>query len=115
VSFHLTAYGGRNDHLFVGVIPESSFFPTHRTVPEMEFQFTRFLDNTGCSSAQDSMDCFRSADIKTIQAANVPPPFPGASDDPVPEWYFLPCVDGSFSVDYLYSQFKQGKLVRVLS
>ena len=113
VAFQLTAYGGRNGHLFVGAIPESPFFPTHRTVPEMEFQFTRFLENTGYSNALDSMACLRSADIKTIQAANVPSPFLGASDDPVPEWYFLPCIDGSFSVDYLYFQFEQGKLVRV--
>lgn len=113
VAFQLTAYGGRDDKLFVGAIPESPFFPTHRTVPEMEFQFQRLLENTSCSGAPDAMACLRSKDIATIQAANVPSKFPGAENDPVPEWYFLPCIDGTFSVDYQYSQFEQGRFVKV--
>lgn len=113
VSFHLTAYNGRDDHLFVGAIPESPFFPTHRTVPQMEFQFKRFLENTSCDGTPDPMVCLRSKDIDTIQAANVPSKFPGAENDPIPEWYFLPCIDGSFSVDYQYAQYESGRFVKV--
>jgi len=111
VAYHVTAYGGRNDHLFVGAIPESPFFPTHRTVAESEFQFTRFVNDTGCSGASNAMACLRSKDIATIQAANVNLPFPGTSE--LPQFYFLPVIDGDFSRDLLYSQFEQGRFIKV--
>lgn len=115
VAFHLTAYGGRDDHLFVGGISESPFWPTHRTVPEMEFQFERFAKNISCDPAEgiDVMACLRSKDTATLQGSDVTSPFPGAPRTPNPSWYFLPVIDGTFSTDYLYNLFEQGKLVRV--
>ncbi|RFU27609.1 hypothetical protein B7463_g8737, partial [Scytalidium lignicola] len=113
VSYHLTAYGGRNEHLFVGAVPESTFWPTQRTVPEMEFQFERFVDDCGCSGYRDPLSCLRSVDISIIQAANVLKPFPGGSSTPVPEWYFLPVTDGSLVPDRLYNSFVKGKFIKV--
>jgi len=107
----MAAYGGRNDHLFVGAVPESPFFPTHRTVSDSEFSFTRFVIDAGCSEASDAMACLRSKDIDTIQAANVNKPFPGASEPPF--WTFLPVVDGDFSRDLLYNQLRQGQYIKV--
>jgi len=107
----MTAYGGRDDHLFIGAVPESPFFPTHRTVSESEVTFTSFVNDTGCSEASDAMACLRSQDIDTIQAANVIELFPGTSE--LPLWTFLPVIDGDFSQDLLYNQFRQGKYVKV--
>lgn len=79
----------------------------------MEFQYKRFLADTACNGTPDPLSCLRSADISTIQAANVPSKFPGAENDPVPEWYFLPVIDGTFSVDYQYAQYETGRFVKV--
>lgn len=107
----MAAYGGRNDGLFVGAIPESPFFPTHRTVEQSEFQFDHFVEETGCSGASDAMKCLRSKDINTIQVANKLEPFPGGSGPS--RWYFLPVIDGDFSRGYLYTEFKEGNFVKV--
>jgi acetylcholinesterase len=96
----------------VGAVPESTFWPTERTVAEMEFQFQRFVEDTGCSQS-DALSCLRSADIATIQAANVASPFPGGSSNPLPLWYFLPVIDGDLITDELHNLFEQGKLIRV--
>ncbi|KAJ6111354.1 hypothetical protein N7523_007415 [Penicillium sp. IBT 18751x] len=113
VAHHLTAYGGRNDNLFVGAIAESTFWPTQRTVAEMEFQYERFVKDVGCDESEDSLSCLRSAHIDTIQNNNIDEPFPGGSDDPAPLWYFLPVVDDDLVQDCLYSLFEEGKTVRV--
>lgn len=79
----------------------------------MEFQFTRFVDDCGCSGAKNALSCLRSVDINTLQAANVPSPFPGGSSSPVPEWYFLPVTDGSLITSQLYTSFLEGKFIKV--
>lgn len=107
----MAAYGGRDDGLFVGAIPESPFFPTHRTVAQMEFQYDRFIDQIGCTAASDSLNCARTKDIDIIQAADILQAFPGGPG--IARWYFLPVIDGTFSQDYLYTQFLQGKFVKV--
>jgi len=111
----MTAYGGRDDHLFVGGMVESNFWPTHRTVAEMEFQYDRFVANVSCSANEtangDVLACLRSKDTATLQSADYAQTFPGASGGA--EWYFLPVVDGTFSQDYLYNQFERGEVVKV--
>ena len=115
VAYQMTAYGGRDDKLFVGGMMESPFWPTHRTVEEMEFQYHRFAANLSCSQSEapngDVLACLRSKDTATLQASDVASKFPGASG--VAEWYFLPVIDGMFSTDYLYNLFEQGKVVAV--
>jgi acetylcholinesterase len=111
VAHHLTAYGGRNDRLFVGAIPQSSFWPTQRTVSEMEFQFQRFVEHTGCSGAANPLDCLRGLNLSTIAAANVGSPFPGATG--TSQWYFLPVVDGELVVDHMYELFSSGRFIHV--
>lgn len=111
----MTAYGGRDDHLFVGGMMESSFWPTHRKVSEMEFQYQEFAANVSCSPAEapngDTLACLRSKGHKELQASDVAQKWPSATG--VAEWYFLPVVDGTFSPDYLYNLFEQGKVVPV--
>jgi acetylcholinesterase len=113
IAFQLTAYGGRNENLFVGGISESPFLPTHRTVAECEFQFDRFAANVSCSGTRDPLDCLRSKDTATLQSADIVSPFPGGPSNVEPDWYFLPVVDGTFSPDYLYNMLERGQVTRV--
>ncbi|OAQ96147.1 hypothetical protein LLEC1_03600 [Akanthomyces lecanii] len=111
VSYHMTAYGGNDtEDLFVGGIPESPFWPTQRTVAQMEFQYTRLLNDTDC----DSLSCLRKLDVRILGNTSMPSPFPGAhSEDPAPLWYWLPVIDGGFVQDHMYSQFLTGRFKRV--
>ncbi|KGO42391.1 Carboxylesterase, type B [Penicillium expansum] len=113
VAHHLTAYGERNTDLFIGAVAESPFWPTQRTVAQMEFQYDRFVKDVNCHKAKDSLTCLRSVDIKTIQKFNIDKPFPGGSPTPVPRWYFLPVVDGHLIQDQLYNLFSEGNFIHV--
>ncbi|ATY63881.1 type B [Cordyceps militaris] len=111
VSYHMAAYGGNDkEDLFVAGIPESPFWPTQRTVDQMEFQYTRLLDDTECNS----LDCLRKLDVHVLAKASFPLPFPGShTGDPLPFWYWLPVIDGHFVQDHMYAQFMSGRFKRV--
>lgn len=113
VSYHLTAYGAHDTDLYIGAVAESPFWPTQRTVAQMEFQYDRLVKDVNCEKAADPLACLRTVDIKTIQKSNVDKPFPGTSPSPTPLWYFLPVLDGNLIQDHLYNLFSQGKFVRV--
>ncbi|CAG8926009.1 unnamed protein product [Penicillium salamii] len=113
VAYHLTAHSGRDLGLFVGAMAESTFWPTARTVEQMEFQYERFVEDIGCEKSEDSLACLRAMDIEAIQRFNVDKPFPGGSTTPIPLWYFLPVVDGDFVQDRLYNLFEQGKFIHL--
>jgi hypothetical protein len=38
---------------------------------------------------------------------NVDKPFPGGSSMPVPQWYFLPVIDGSLIHGHFYNKFRE--------
>jgi acetylcholinesterase len=103
--------GGRDDGLFVGGIGESVFFPTQPQVSELEWQFERYVDATGCSGATDELQCLRSKDTTVLQNANVPTPYPGRTSAPL--FYWTPTIDGDFIQDYPYRLIEQGKFVKV--
>lgn len=113
VAHHLTAYDGEDRSLFSGAIAQSSFWPTQRTLSQLESQFERFVDNVGCSHANKILSCLRAAPLARIQAANVDLAFSGASD--VPIWYWLPVTEGPGSLvpDLLYQSFASGNFVKV--
>ncbi|OBT60689.1 hypothetical protein VE03_09989 [Pseudogymnoascus sp. 23342-1-I1] len=114
ITHHLTAYGGRNDNLFVGAASQSSFWPPLTTVSERQWQFNRFLNDTGCSDSPNPMNCLRSASLTTIAAANIVHAYPGAlSQDPLPHWTWLPVIDGSLVQGSLYEQFERGHFIKV--
>ncbi|KAF3015610.1 hypothetical protein E8E14_010287 [Neopestalotiopsis sp. 37M] len=114
VAHHLTAYGGEDEGIFHAAIVESLFLPTQPRVSELEWQLERLLAQTGCDHDNDSpMSCLRGKDLETLQAYNVPSPFPGASSMPLPLFYWGPCIDGNLSRDYLYTMFDQGDFVDV--
>ena len=81
----------------------------------MEFQYQKFAANVSCSPSEaaggDTLACLRSKDTATLQSADIRGVFPGGNS--TAEWYFLPVVDGTFSDDFLYNQFDQGRIVKV--
>ncbi|TVY32411.1 Lipase [Lachnellula occidentalis] len=111
VALHLTAYGGRDDRLFVGAIGESVFFPAQPQVSELEWQFSKYVKDTGCAASSDELKCLRSKDLTILQKANVAAPFPGRTAAPL--FYWTPTIDGSFIQDYPYRLIEQGKFVKV--
>lgn len=111
MAFHLAAYGGVGEPLFVGAIAESPFVPTHRNIVDMEFQVDALAQNVGCDGDHDVVDCIRSKDTATIQAYNVLSPFPGTAQNPL--WSFLPVIDGTFSPAPLMTLFEQGNVYKV--
>ncbi|KAM3074081.1 hypothetical protein ACMFMF_006105 [Clarireedia jacksonii] len=116
IALQMTAYGGRDDGLFIGAMGESPFFPTQPRVSELEWQFDRYLNATGCSytygaSADEAMGCLRSQSTATLQAANVASPYPGQAASPL--FYFTPTIDGDFIRDYPYNLFDQGRFVDI--
>lgn len=113
VALHLSAYGGRDDSLFTAAIAEAIFFPAQPFVPQLEYQFDRVANATGCATATDQLTCLRGLDTTALQAQNVPSPFPGRSAPAVPLFYWTPCIDGAFLQDLPYNLFAQGKFVRV--
>lgn len=113
VALHLTAYGGRNDSLFTAAIAESVFFPAQPFVPQLEYQFDRLTNATGCAGQADELACLRGLDVAVLQAQNVPSPFPGRTASPVPLFYWTPCIDGDFLQDLPYTLFAQGKFLKV--
>ncbi|KIN06752.1 hypothetical protein OIDMADRAFT_109087 [Oidiodendron maius Zn] len=111
VALHLTAYGGVDRGLFIGAIGESVFFPAQPKIRELEWQFDRYVTNTGCSHSTDQLECLRALDTETLQAANVATPFPGGVSPPL--FYFTPTIDGHFIQDYPYVSFGKGNFVHV--
>ena len=92
-------------------MPQSSFWPAQPHYSELEFQYKRFVQQTGCSGARNSLSCLRGLNLSTIVTADVSSPFPGTTG--APEWYFLPVIDDDLIVDRMYTQFEEGRFVRV--
>ncbi|KAL0939023.1 triacylglycerol lipase [Colletotrichum truncatum] len=111
VALHLTAYGGRDDKMFVGAVGESVFFPAQPRVPELEYQFHKTMENVGCKDEEDQMGCLRGKDVQTIQNVNRGSPFPGRQLNP--HFYWTPCIDGDFIQDYPYVMFEEGSFIKV--
>ncbi|KUL89789.1 hypothetical protein ZTR_00456 [Talaromyces verruculosus] len=111
VSHHLTAYGGKDQHRhFIGAVLESPFWPTLRTVEDMEWQYSRLLNMTNCSS----LSCLREMSASALQAQSYGTVFPGTQPtDPFPLFYWLPVIDGDFIPDQLYSLFEEGRFADV--
>lgn len=115
VALHLSAYGGRDDGLFVGAISESLFFPAQPYVAELEWQFDRIVQSVECDSYNSTgvMSCLRGRDMDTLQARNVAAAFPGRTAPPNPLFYWTPCVDGDLIPDLPYVLYETGRFLKL--
>lgn len=102
ISYHLTAYGGRNQGLFAGAIAESNAWLTQNTIASSEPAFQNFTEQMGCASATGVMTCLRSVDIEKIQTyINESTGTQG------------PTIDGTIWTDTQYNLWNDGKIARV--
>ncbi|KAJ5902404.1 hypothetical protein N7495_002932 [Penicillium taxi] len=111
VTLLLSAYGGRNDGLFIGAAAESQSFGTVLNVTESQFAYNRLVQRTGCQDKSDTLACLRSLDISALQGQNIVTPFPGAAGDPL--YLYGPTIDDDVVHDHTYSLFEQGKFIKV--
>lgn len=109
--YHLGAFAGRNDRLFIGAIAESPSFGPQFKPAEVQYQFDALVSRTNCTSARDKIDCLRKIPAAKLQPANLQFPYPNAQD-PItlpPAFMYGPVIDGSLIPDYTYRQWAQGR------
>ncbi|KAK4496338.1 hypothetical protein PRZ48_012318 [Zasmidium cellare] len=111
VTLHVTAYGGRDDHLFAAVASESQSFPPLRNVSESQFSYNGLAIRAGCASSSDTLACLRNLSATDLQAVNINQPFPGAQQPPL--YMYGPTLDYDFISDYTYRAYAQGKFIKV--
>ena len=107
----MAAYDGGGPSLFAGVMIESPFLATHRTVAESEWLFDYFSKGVGCASATNQMACLRGKSVAQLQVYDHSVAFPGQTEKP--GWSWLPVIDGNFSRRLIYDGFEQGKFKSV--
>lgn len=110
VSLHLTAYNGRDTHLFHAAAAESVSFATVLTVDEAKYQYDNLAIRLGCAG-KDSLACLRSKTAVELQTMNYNNPYPGATAPPLYMWG--PVIDGDLITDLTYTAFKRGKFIKV--
>ncbi|CAI4216471.1 unnamed protein product [Parascedosporium putredinis] len=77
-ALHLTAFGGRDDGLFSGVMTQSVFFPAHQKLRDLQYQFNKTLELAGCSPDHEPMSCLRAKTSRELQTVvNRALAFPG--------------------------------------
>ncbi|KAK2684591.1 hypothetical protein QWA68_016646 [Fusarium oxysporum] len=114
LSYHLAAYGGRNDGLFVGAIPHATYWTSSGEVREHQYKYDRFVADVGCYDIADSLACLRTANIDGIAAGNKAYHLAGAAGDlPFTLSYWMPVIDGDFVRSALYDSFTHGNFVKV--
>jgi carboxylesterase type B len=80
VTLHLTAYGGRDDHLFSATAAESQSFAAIRDVSESQYQYDNLVVRTGCVGApKGTLACLRGLNTTYFQNQSFNIPFPGQS------------------------------------
>lgn len=108
ISYHLTAFGGRDDGLFHQAILESGGTGTNQFYsPQVnELVYKMVLDKANCSSDGESLDCLRALpEDKMIDVFNQTYQATGMA--------FQAQIDGDFFVDLPDRLIDQGKFVKI--
>ncbi|KAK7899778.1 hypothetical protein LTR67_003523 [Exophiala xenobiotica] len=126
IALHLTAYGGRNDGLFVGAAAESVSFATILTVEESQHQYDDLAVRLGCvnrssstseakcastTEGHDTLVCLRSKTTAELQSKNFNTPYPGSEKPPLFMWN--PVLDADLIRNYTYAAFDSGAFIHV--
>lgn len=101
---HLTAYGGRNDHIFRGAIMESGNPVYYSSFAHNNSAFTNATTSLGCSLATDKLQCLREVPFATLHSWMNST---GASLD------WVPVIDGDFIQGKTSLQLAKGQFVQV--
>lgn len=115
ITYHLTAYGGRDDGLFVGAAAESVSFATMLTVDESQYQYDNLAKRLNCAantqSTDDTLTCMRSKSTTQLQLVNKNIPYPGAKNPPL--FMYNPVVDNDLVRNYTRAAFDTGNFLKV--
>ena len=107
----LSAYGGKDEGLFVAAAAESQSFAQMLNVTESQFAYDALVTATACDSSQNTLACLRNLDVNALQQKNVNRPHPGAKGKPL--YLYGPTVDEDLVPDYTYRLFQEGKFIKV--
>lgn len=103
VAYQATAYGGRDDKLFRGVIAQSGADGTDmKNLTEPERRYNIIAKAAGCGDASDKIACLREVSFEKLNATNTKVP-----------GNFFPIVDNDFIPDYPSKLLENGKFVKV--
>ena len=83
IVLQLSAYGGRNDSLFIASAAESQSFPPVLTVAESQYQYNNLTARLGCAGQNDTLACLRGVDVLTFQQNNIQVPYPNTRAAPI--------------------------------
>jgi carboxylesterase type B len=107
----LSAYGGKDEGLFVAAAAESQSFATMLNVTQSQFAYNELVNETGCNSSKDTLKCLRDLDVSALQHKNINRPYPGAKGKPL--YLYGPTIDEDLVPDYTYRLFHEGKFIKV--
>ncbi|KZT55209.1 putative triacylglycerol lipase [Calocera cornea HHB12733] len=114
VTFHLTAYGGRDDGLFHAAAAESASAFAMLTVEQSQYQYDALIARVGCNTTTDTLQCLRGISADELQAQNIGIPFPGLGPNAsAPLFMYDVVIDGDMVQDSSQRQFAQGKFIKV--
>ncbi|TFK49455.1 alpha/beta-hydrolase [Heliocybe sulcata] len=111
ITYHLTAYGGRDDGLFHAVAAESQTFSTLLTPELSQYQYNNLVLRAGCAGAPSSLACLRNLSTAELQSININTASPGAQYAPL--YMYGPTLDDALVPDFTYRLFAEGKFIRV--
>ncbi|KAF9479979.1 alpha/beta-hydrolase [Pholiota conissans] len=103
------ANGGRTSPpLFRAAMTSSTYLPSQYAFNDRipELLFSEVVAQTNCTSAKDSLECLRSVDVNTLQAANTEINASGFFGT----FVFVPVIDGTFITESPTKLFQQGKI-----
>jgi len=108
VGYHLTAYGGRDDHLFRGAIMESggSISPGPANYSDYQALYDSIVDQVNCSDAVDTLQCLREVPFEKLNSVL-------NGTDGSSKYNFGPVVDGDFLKNWGSVQLNKGQFVKV--
>ncbi|PPQ83019.1 hypothetical protein CVT25_005259 [Psilocybe cyanescens] len=111
VNLQMLAFGGRTQNLFRGAFMQSGGPLPVGQINEGQVYYDAVVQNTGCASSNDSLQCLREVPFETLKAAvdKTPNIFSYSSAKIV----WLPLVDGVFLQESPYSQIKAGKIPNI--
>ena len=110
----MTAYGGRDDHLFHAAAAESQSFGYQLTIAESQYQYDALVERVGCNNSSDTLQCLRETPIETLASNNPNLPYPDGPGG-LPNFMWSNTIDGTFTTDYTYNLFAEGKFIEVPS
>jgi carboxylesterase type B len=132
VDIHMSAYGGRNDGLFIAVAAESQSFGSQMRVEDAQYQYDGLVQRTGCGASSDTLACLRKTDISVLAKNNAAMPIPGGAggnpvfpysgkllfpssiSDEVPMLTILTdVIDGDFIREKTYDAYANARYIRV--